>query len=78
MLTKDEMDIVQICKNAGFSGRLFRSSSDAESWRLKDRRWQYCYKFYGERRRIHPEACRWHVKANDPKCRGCSRFTTNP
>ena len=76
-LTKEEQDIVQIFKDAGFSGRVFRSSRDAEKWALSDQRAIACRHYYGERRKVHPEACKWHVEANDPKCKGCSRFT-NP
>ena len=74
MLTEDEQDLIEVFKSAGFSGRIFRSSSDAEKGALSDQRAIVCRHYYGERTRGHPEACRWHVEANDQKCKGCSRF----
>lgn len=73
-LTKEEQDIVQIFKDAGFSGRIFRRSGDALKWALSDQRAVVCRHYYGERRRVHPEACRWHIEERDARCKGCDRF----
>ena len=72
-LSEDEKEIIEIFKDAGFSGRVFRSSSDGEKWALSDQRAVLCRHYYQERRKTHPEACKWHVEENDPKCKGCSR-----
>ena len=31
--------------------------------------------YMGERRRVHPEVCKWHRERNDPLCSGCTPGT---
>ena len=63
--------VLAIFKEAGFTGF---ATTDPEKLKAKIREWNRVgveCTYQGQKRRAHPEVCKWHHEKQDPQCRGC-------